>query len=185
MIYCPRCTAEINDRVKYCKNCGLLVETLHAYVAGEGNKPLPPKSQCSSGAILTPLQRLILTLVISASVPAALAVCFALLGDQFRVLNDSTKQVFLTLMVVSEVFALPIVVWAIFKYVAQKRSLQPSLSPASAPESFLPSADAAKPAPLLSPPTTNPLAVVTAHGSVTEEETQQLVRQGRSSAALH
>jgi hypothetical protein len=119
-------------------------------------------------------------------VPAALAVCFALLGDQFRVLNDSTKQVFLTLMVVSEVFALPIVVWAIFKYVAQKRSLQPPTLPvASAPESFLPSLDAAKSDSLLSSPTTNPLAVVAAHGSVTEEETQQLAGQRRSSAALH
>jgi hypothetical protein len=180
MIYCPRCTAEINDRVKYCKNCGLLVETLHAYVAGEGNNPLPPKSQCSSGTILTPLQRLILTLVISASVPAALAVCFALLGDQFQVLNDSTKQVFLTLMVVSEVFALPIVVWAIFKYVVQKRSLQPPTLPAaSAPESFLPSLAAAKSDSLLSSPTTNPLAAAAIGVSVTEEETQRLAEQRR------
>lgn len=181
MIYCPRCTVEINDHVKYCKNCGLPVETLHAYVASEGSKPIPPKSQSSSNAILTPLQRLILTLVICASVPAALAVCFALLGDQFRVLSDSTKQIFLTLMVVSEVFAFPVVVWGIFKYVAQKRRLQsPALPTASALESFLPSAETAKSAPLLSPPTTNPLAAATsARGSVTEEETQQLAGQRR------
>jgi hypothetical protein len=180
MIYCPRCTAEINDPVKYCKNCGLPVETLHAYVAGEGNKPISPKSPSSSDAILTPLQRLILTLVICASVPAALAVCFALLGDQFRVLSDSTKQIFLTLMVISEVFAFPVVVWAIFKYVAQKRRLQPPALPtASTLESFLPLAETAKSAPLLSPPTTNPLAVASAPGSVTEEETQQLAGQRR------
>lgn len=175
MIYCPRCTAEINDNLKYCKGCGLPVENLHAYVAGAGNKRLPSSSQPGSEAILTPLQRLILTIVISASVPTALAVCYALLGDQFRLLSDSVKQVFLTLMVVSEVFALPLIVWAIFKYVAQKRSMRPQTLPAVlTPEPFL-SSEVVNADHLLKSPTTNPLTLETsARGSVTEDDTKQL-----------
>jgi len=174
VIYCPRCTAEISDNLKYCKGCGLPVESLHAYVAGAGNKRLPA-SQPGSEANLTPLQRLILTIVVGLSVPMALAVCYALLGDQFLALSDSIKQVFLTLLVVSEVFALPVIVWAIFKYVVQKRSMQPQTHlPAPAPESFLTS-EAVNSDKLLKSPTTNPLTLeASVRGSVTEEETKQL-----------
>jgi hypothetical protein len=173
MIYCPRCAAETNDNVKYCKSCGLSVEFLRAYIASEGIKVPTPRS--GTGAILSPLQRLILTLVISVSPTIALAVCFALLGEQFHTLGDSTKQVFLTLLVVSEVFALPVIIWGIFKYVAQKRSMQPrTRSAASAPEPFL-SSETVNSDRLLKSPTTNPLTIeAPAHSSVTEEETQQL-----------
>jgi hypothetical protein len=177
MIYCPRCAYEINDNVKYCKSCGLPVESLHAYVASEGVKA--PTRQSGTEAILSPLQRLILTLVISLSLPTALAVCFALLGDQFHTLGDSTKQVFLTLLVVSEVFALPVIIWAIFKYVAQKRSMPPRTLPsAAASKPFLPLAGVGQSAPLLSPPATNPLAVAASMPSVTEEETRSLPVSG-------
>lgn len=176
MIYCPRCTAEISDNLKYCKSCGLPVASLHSYVAREGNKQLPNSSQTGVEAALTPLQRLILTIVISLSLPTALAVCYAFLGDQFQVLSESIKQVFLTALVVSEVFALPIIVWAIFKYMAQKRSAQPRTFPAApTPEQFLAS-EIVNSGNLLKSPTTNPLTIQTSvPGSITEEETQQLV----------
>jgi hypothetical protein len=81
--------------------------------------------------------------------------------------------VFLTLLVVSEVFALPFIVWAVFKYVAQKRSMQPQ-TPASTPESHLPSENVNSDK-LLKSPTTNPLTLEPpVCGSVTEEETRQL-----------
>jgi len=172
MIYCPRCAAEVNDQVKFCKLCGLPVESLHTYVAREGTKPLKPSSVAGPTGSLSPLQRLVLVIVACLSVPTSLAVCFALLGDQFTLLGDQTKQVFLTLMVVSEVVAIPILVWAIFKYIAQKRSLQQRGQSQSSVASALPEAQPS----LLTPLTTNPLAAAV-QGSVTEEETRQLLEQ--------
>ena len=171
MIYCPRCAAEVNGQVKFCKLCGLPVESLHTYVAREGTKPLKPSSVSGPTGILSPLQRLVLTIVACLSVPMSLAVCFALLGNQFTLLGDQIKQVFLTLMVVSEVVAIPILVWAIFKYVAQKRSLHREQSQSPVASALLD----AQPS-LLTPVTTNPLAEAV-QGSVTEEETRQLLKQ--------
>jgi hypothetical protein len=172
MIYCPRCAAEVNDQVKFCKLCGLPVESLHTYVAREGTTPLKASSVAGPTGILSPLQRLVLTVVACLSVPTSLAVCFALLGSQFVLLGDQIKQVFLTLMLVSEVVAIPVLVWAIFKYVAQKRNLQQRAQPQSSAASALLEAQPS----LLTPLTTNPLAEAV-QGSVTEEETRQLLKQ--------
>jgi len=144
-------------------------------VAEEGMKPMAPLQRSTGEAVLTPLQRLILTITVCASVPAAMAVCYALLGDQFLELSDSIKQVFLTLLVVSEIFALPVIIWATFKYVAQKRAMKSQNQSKTSPESFPPAVAASNSKPLLSPPTTNPLtAARTEDGSITEEDTQQL-----------
>ncbi len=162
-MFCPRCGASILDGLKFCRNCGLPVTQVSTYVATGGTANLATQAEADPSEYLTPLQKLILTIIALVISPAVFAILAEMLG------LDGTIAAF------PSVF-MPIgIIWAIFHYKSvMRRRKHNSMQFANQPiiEQPRPAQIIDPGVPVLPPTQTNPLHDPR-RGSVVEDETQR------------
>ena len=163
-MFCPRCSAQITEGLKYCRNCGLPISQISSYVATGGTANLAPVSPSGplSTEDLTPKQWLAVPIMLLVLSPAIVAVFAEALN-----LNSELAAIPAVLMPVG-------IILAIFHYKAQIRRLRELQQPQGMMPP--PTVYAAQPLP---PHRTNPLADVT-RGSVVEDETRRLPEERNS-----
>jgi zinc-ribbon domain len=167
-MFCPRCGSSNSDTTKFCRQCGLSLSPVTEYVASGGTAPLA-NSPSSSSRIrktfqwMTPVQQMVMTIILLACLPAIFGVLDEIIG-----ISTGLAGISAVLMPIG-------IVLAIFRYTYQKRRLERQRAH---PQEYQP------PQPVLQPessnqpigaPPTNPIATPVP-GSVTEDETQQLHR---------
>lgn len=160
-MFCPRCGSANTDTVKFCRQCGLPMQSLAGYVATGGTAGLIPPPVPSSPIArldhgLTPKQKMALAIVFSAMSPAI----FGVLGaDQ--------------LAGISAVSCPLLILLSVFYFRNQIRAAKAAaLPPPALPLTQSPGQLSEAPAASAQPTTpTNPLKVPP--GSVTEEETRR------------
>ena len=162
-MFCPRCGASILDGLKFCRNCGLPVTQVSTYVATGGTASLTTPPEVDPTEYLTPLQRLILTIVVLVAAPAIVAILSAMIG-----LDGA-------FVAIQSVFTPIGIVWAIFHYKSvMRRRKHNQLLYANQPIIEQPQrAQIIDPGvPALPQTPTNPLREPR-QGSVVEDETQR------------
>jgi hypothetical protein len=148
-MYCPRCGSEITGTSKFCRNCGLPIEQIAGYVAGEVPPPIEAPDE-----YLTPRQQLVLTILLIVMSPALVAVASEMMG-----LDGS----FAAFPAVLAPFG---IVWAFFHYKATMRRRER--------QAVAPPRPAIQPPPVQLPPhDTNPLNAPPPRSSVVEDETRR------------
>ena len=162
-MFCPRCGASILDGLKFCRNCGLPVTQVSTYVAtgGTANLSTPPEAELNE--YLTPLQKLILTIIALVASPAIVAILADMIG-----VDGSFAAIPSVFMPIG-------IIWAIFhyKFVMRQRKQNRMLfanQPVIAQQQPAQIIDPGVPA--LPPTQTNPLREPR-RGSVVEDETQR------------
>lgn len=201
-MYCPRCGAPNADTTKFCRQCGLGLTQVSAYVSTGGtaqltsSQPTPVSQLAQMTASYSPKQKMTLTILALIFLPGLLAVMSDFIG-----LADA-------LVPVAGIFMCLGIPWAVIHFRNQQRLLdqhlrqeqmhqqailpqltpQPyALAPQRQPEVPRPSQTPLQQTPAQQPnyqdpqavpqgnsPKTNPLGTA---GSVTEDETQRLQKQ--------
>jgi zinc-ribbon domain len=165
-MFCPRCGSSNSDTAKFCRQCELSLSPVIDYVASGGTAPLANSSSPLSriGKIfqwMTPVQQLVMTILLLVFSPAIFDVLDEMIGSSTDLAGISA-----VLMPIG-------IVLAIFRYKYQKRRLERQRPH---PQEYQPPQPVLQPEsynqPIEAPPT-NPIATPVP-GSVTEDETQQL-----------